>query len=601
MCGIAGVLRYPADAGTRRSLVRRMGAAIRHRGPDDQGEYVDADIAIGMQRLSIIDIEGGHQPMASGDGLVQIVFNGEIFNFRDLRAILRREGETFHTESDTEVILRQYERHGLDGFNALNGMFAVALWDARARELHLVRDRMGVKPLYYYWDGNLFAFASEIKALLELPLVERAIEPRAIWDYLTFRYVPGPATIWRHISKLQPGHRLTMAAAGGGPKVARWWDIPRPQHLEQMDDAAMTEQFGALFSDAVNRRMVADVPVGIMLSGGIDSSAVAAVAVKSHGRNLKTFSVSFRDSPATDERAYARQVAGHLGTDHSEIEIGAREFLDFLPDFVRFSDEPLADLASVPLYYVSKLARETVKVALSGEGADEILAGYDFDRWVAGRAAVQPPLDDVRADLIPPHMTNYMDSAAKRALMRGDAPVPDSLDVLRGHLARAGSQHPLNQMLYLYCQDWLVEDLLMKADRMSMANSLELRTPFLDYRLVEWAARAPITAKVGSDADGKSQTKRVLRQFAAPLLPREILTRPKQGFPVPVYGWLSGELKPVADDLLCGPSARLSAWFRPEGVRALVDRGTAPDAAMPDRHRLWNLMILEYWFRAWAH
>jgi asparagine synthase (glutamine-hydrolysing) len=596
MCGIAGMFQYPADTETRVRLVTAMGGAIRHRGPDDAGAYADADMTIGMQRLSVIDLPGGHQPMSTEDGQIHVVFNGEIYNFAEVKRRLEAEGETFRTRSDTEVILRQYRRRGLDGFHELNGMFAVAIWDLRTRTLHLVRDRMGVKPLYYYWDGRVFAFASEIKALLALPAVAREVNPRAVWDYLTFRYVPAPHTIWRHIAKLPAAHRLTISTDAPAPVITRWWDIPRGPAAADDD---LVAGFGELFSDAVRLRMIADVPVGITLSGGIDSSAVAAVAAQQHPR-VKTFAVSFAGSPATDERAFARRVADHLGTDHDEIEIGEREFLDFLPEFVRLSDEPLADLASVPLYYVCRLARQSVTVVLSGEGADEILAGYDFDRWWRAREASTPGGGDLRRDLLPPHMTNYMDSADKRALFLAPPDAPDSVDVLRRHLERGGGRHPLDQMLYLYCQDWLVEDLLMKADRMSMANSLELRTPFLDYRLVEWAARAPLAAKVGVDADGRSQTKRVLREFATPLLPAGILARPKQGFPVPVYDWLSSRLSAWAGDTILRPQARVRAWFTVEGLRSLLDRGTGPAAANHDRHRLWHMLVLEQWLCAWT-
>lgn len=599
MCGIAGLMRYPGDADERSDLVRRMGAAMRHRGPDDSGWFVDDDVALAVQRLSVIDLTTGHQPMSTPDG-VHIVFNGEIFNYRELRDELARRGETFLTSSDTEVILRQYHSRGLEGFQALNGMFAVALWDTRSRQLHLVRDRMGVKPLYYYWDGRVFAFASEIKALVELPRIEHAVEPHAVWDYLTFRYVPAARTVWRHVFKLPPAHHLTISACGGPPQVSRWWDIPASDALApQRSMAALIEEFGCLFRDAINRRMVADVPVGVLLSGGLDSSAVSAVAARSHGRKLKTFSVSFADSPATDERMFARRVAEHLGSEHQEVVIGQREFVEFLPRFVYWTDEPLADLASIPLYYVTKLARQTVTVALSGEGADEILAGYDFDRWLAARRLAQPDPADVRKDPVPPHMTNYMDSAAKRLLFRIPEDYPDSVDVLRGHLARCGARHPLDQMLFLYCQDWLVEDLLMKADKMSMANSLEVRTPFLDYRLVEWAAQAPVAAKVGTDRQGRPQTKFVLREFARDLLPDGIVTRPKQGFPVPVYEWLAGPLKGLARDLIASSDSRLRTWFDAGELGELLRTGVADEATAPDRHRLWHLMILELWLRAW--
>lgn len=590
---------YPGSTEERRELARRMGAAIRHRGPDDSGTFVNEHVALCVQRLSVIDLAGGHQPMGTEDQAVQIAYNGEIYNYRDVRSSLIDQGEVFRTASDTEVIVRQYHRHGVDGFSALNGMFAVALWDARTQELHLVRDRLGVKPLYYYWNGRTLAFGSEIKAILQLPLVERRIEPRAVWDYLTFRYVPSPATMWSGIFKLPAGHRLTISV-GGEPRVERWWEIPRPAEPDPMTPAEAMAAFGVLFTDAVKLRMIADVPVGIMLSGGIDSSAVASVAVETHGRDLKTFSVAFSGSPETDEREYAQSVADHLGSDHATIEIGEREFLDFLPALVHYTDEPLADLACVPLYYVSHLARQSVTVALSGEGADETLAGYDFDRWWQARSLADEAGRDVRNDDVPPHMTNYMDSSAKRSLFREPVGVPDSLDVVRGHLRRAGAQHPLNQMLYLYCQDWLVEDLLMKADRMSMATSLELRTPFLDYRLVEWAARAPIAAKIGPDSSGRWTTKSVLRDFARRRLPAAIVARPKRGFPVPVYGWLSTSLKQFAEDMVLGPASHLPEWFRPEPLRELVGRGTAADAAAHDRHRLWHLVVLEQWFRVWA-
>ena len=595
MCGITGTLGYPARIEERLGLVRQMGQAIHHRGPDDEGTYADDDVTLGCQRLKVIDLGGGHQPMSTDDDL-HIVFNGEIFNYATLRRQMQGDGESFATASDTEVVLRLYRRRGLQAFHEMNGMFGVAIWDARERRLHLVRDRMGVKPLYYYWDGRVFAFASEIKALFELPALRLELEPQAIWDYLTFRYVPGPGTIWKNVKKLPAGHWLTIAA-GGSPAVSRWWDIPASASDDARSQAQLTEEFGELFSDAVNARMVADVPVGITLSGGIDSSAIAAVAAQRHGQHLKTFSVSFRDSPATDERAYGRLVAAHIGSDHAEVEIGERDFLDFLPQFVRLMDEPTADLASVPLYYVCKLARATVTVALSGEGADEILAGYDFDRWWRQRA---PARGDLRAEAVPPHMTNYMDSAAKRELFRAGVEYRDSVDVLRGHLQRAGPRHQLDQMLFLYCQDWLVEDLLMKADKMSMANSLELRTPFLDYRLVEWAARAPLKAKVGPDDGGTFTTKHVLRRFAAGLLPAEIIDRPKRGFPVPVYDWLSSSLRQVAGDMMLGPEARLRTWFTADGLRQLFERGSTTAAPAHDRHRLWNLMILEHWLRAWT-
>jgi asparagine synthase (glutamine-hydrolysing) len=601
MCGIAGVFNYPASAEERLDVVRGMCEALQHRGPDDSGSMVDANIAIGIRRLSIVDLIRGHQPMTTADGALHIVFNGEIFNFRELRETLIQHGERFSTDADTEVLLKQFARFGVDGLHALNGMFAMAIWDARSKTLTLARDRMGVKPLYYYWSGGIFAFASEIKAVLEPSEVIAEVNPSAIWHYLTFRYVPAPETVWKEVWKLPPAHVLTISEANPQPQVRRWWDIPAADTGDdERSESTLVQQFGNLFTDAVRLRMLADVPVGITLSGGLDSSAVAAVAARYHPK-LQTFSVGYAGSSAVDERPFARTVAAHLGSEHSEITVSQREFVDFLPAFVRYTDEPIADLASIPLYYVCHLARASVKVVLSGEGADEILAGYDFARWWSQRvAAVGPSGGDVRADAEPAHMTNYMTSAEKQALFLQPIGAPDSVAVLRADLARGGHRHPLDQMLYLYCQNWLVEDLLMKADRMSMANSIELRTPFLDYRLVEWAARAPLSAKLDMTQAAHQQTKAVLRKFARTLLPEEIVSRPKQGFPVPAYEWLSGSLGSFVTDLLLDPLACVRSWFDAAGIEQFVRHGLAADAPMHARHRLWHLVILEYWLQVWT-
>lgn len=598
------------------TVLRSMADAIRHRGPDDDGYFNSPQAGLAMRRLSVIDLSGGHQPMSSDDGKIQIVFNGEIFNFRDLRETLSGKGHVFRTQSDTEVVLRQFEESGLDGIHRLNGMFAIAIWDGRTGQLSLVRDRMGVKPLYYYWDGRRLLFASEIKALLASGWVEREVDPRSVWDYLTFRYVPGPRSIWKRIFKLPPGHWLTISRKSPGPMVSRYWDIPYPAMPRQADDHAFDEEFASLFVDAVNIRMIADVPVGVLLSGGLDSAAVAAVISRGPGARLSTFSVAFADAPEIDERPYARIVAQHIGATHEEIVIDDRQFTDFIPDLVTATDEPLADLASVPLYFVCKLARKKVTVALSGEGSDEILGGYSFDQlareWAAassrspktwmerarGLFSTAPRGLDLSAAVVPLHMTNYLDSEAKRGLMRGVS-YPDSMEIVREAMACVGSREPLHQALYAYCQNWLVEDLLMKADKMSMANSLEVRTPFLDYRLVEWASRTPTWIKVGPDSDGRLVTKRALRRFAARYLPRSIIDRPKQGFPVPVYDWLSGRLKPWASDLLRGSEVRLHRLFDPAIVDAALVAGTMDGASMPDRHRIANLAILEQWMRAW--
>ena len=633
MCGMAGYFRIAGSDEDRAAWLRRMTDCIVHRGPDDSGIHVDGPVGFGFRRLSIVDLEGGHQPMSSDDGWVWVMLNGEVYNHDALRAELCARGHRFRTLSDTEVLLRLYEEEGLAAFRRMNGMFAVAIWDGREGCLHLVRDRLGVKPLYYAPVGDGLVFSSEIKALLESGLVAKEVNRRAVWDYLTFRYVPAPQTIWEGVMKLLPGHTLTIGPGGSAPQISRWWDIPMrtPERDEEKPDAVYEEEFRTLFEDAVNLRMRADVPVGITLSGGLDSSAVVSAARASTDK-LMTFSIAFEGAPETDELPYARSVARCFATDHHEVIVGAKDFMDFLPEFVWYTDEPLADLASVPLYYVSRLASQHVKVVLSGEGSDEILAGYNFEDharlwdeaaaaraalpgWLSGMAGslaarMWPGLARLRAKaatvcdqrLVPEpiSMTNYWSSEEKRRLFnQADATWPDSLDKARAQLSALGDQHPLNQALYLYTQDWLVEDLLMKADRMSMANSVELRTPFLDYRLVEWAATLPPRLKAGQSPAGIYRSKEILRRYAEPRLPREIVERPKKGFPVPVYDWLSGQLAGWATEMLTSPTAHSRAWFAPEALRELARLGTSPSAGIMDKHRLWNALILELWMQRW--
>jgi asparagine synthase (glutamine-hydrolysing) len=510
-------------------------------------------------------------------------------------------------------------------------MFAFAIWDSITKSLFIARDRMGVKPLYYYWDGKRFLFSSEIKALLATGIPSRELNDRALWDYLSFRYVPQPETIWKNIHKLPPGHSLTISPDHPEPQIVRYWDIPYTDTYKARRQEDVLCEFEELFLDAVRLRLIADVPVGILLSGGLDSSSVAAAVADLHNSQLNSFSVAFVDSPDISELPFAREVAQHVGTNHHEIIIGQKEFMDFLPRFVRFSDEPLADLASIPLYYVSKLARQQVKVVLSGEGSDEILGGYDLDHYVrqwdrfrkwnelpaflrerylpkiASRVSAQWAEQirvagdswDLNAHPAQANMTYHLYTEEKRDLFRGKS-YPDSLDYIRAELARVGSRDPLHQLLYVFCQSWLVEDLLMKADKMSMANSLELRTPFLDYRLVEWAARTPSQIKVGRDRNAEYQTKRVLRQFASRRLPESIIRRPKLGFPVPFYDWLSNRIKSWTFDLLASKDTHITRWLDPASVRAQLDAGTREDAGTLERHRLWDLIIFEIWSREWC-
>lgn len=630
MCGIVGICSCSDEDLRGGGTLERMAATIVHRGPDDDGFHYDRGAAIGMRRLSIIDLSGGHQPLSDESGERWIVFNGEIYNFQSVRPPLEDAGHVFRTHSDTETIVHAFEQYGPDCVHHLNGMFGFAIWDSRERKLFIARDRMGVKPLYYAWDGRRLVFGSEIKALLASGFVARELDDEALWHYLTFGYVPAPMTMWRNVRKLPPGHRLMFEPATAALCVERYWDIPygKPGPALSADDEV--RQFTDLFLDSVRLRLIADVPVGIFLSGGLDSSAVAAAVNEVHNTPLKTFSIAFHEGGRYDETPFARKVAEKLGTDHHEIRIGRQEYMDFLPELVYYTDEPLADRACIPLYYVSRLAAQHVKVVLSGEGADEVMAGYDFENVVAGwerrqrflrvpsllrstlpaaafhAAGRRDLVDRIHRRNLPlpdhniataPYMTRFFSSAEKRELWP-NAPqaARDSDDLVRDYYRRAPTRDPLNQTLYAYCQDWLVEDLLMKADKMTMANSIELRVPFLDFRLVEWLASRPATAKVRRDASGKRVTKYLLRRFAEGRVPPEVIQRSKEGFPNPVRDWVAGSFGEEMGHALKKPSSWVGSHFNP----------TVVDRVVAERHRtaqhgdrLWILYLFELWAQRW--
>ena len=608
-----------------------MNAAIVHRGPDDEGVWAEDGFGMAMRRLSIIDLAGGHQPMWDEQGRMGVVFNGEIYNYRALQQEFREQGHQFRTTSDTEVVLKTLVHSGLPGIHKWNGMFAVGAWDPNEKKLVLIRDRMGVKPLYYYYDGKTFLFASEIKAILASGLVERTINRQALWDYLTFRFVPGPESIWTNIRKLPPAHYLEFRP-GQAPVETRYWhtDVKYPNGSENHEtEEQIDNEFAELFLDAVRLRLEAsDVPVGVMLSGGLDSSAVAAAAIELGHRNFHTFSVGFEQGGYYSELPYAKQVADHVGANYHEVVIGQKEFLQMLPELVYYSDEPLADLACVPLLAVSRLAQKDVKVVLSGEGSDEILAGYDLDvserRWemVRNLQRVPRPLMSLVAkgsglvssgageklarvaqlplsqwnDRERPHITRYLDEQEKSSLWpNGDK--QNSERVLVDLYKATTATDPLQQVLSVYQKSWLVEDLLMKADKMSMAASVELRTPFLDYRVVEWANRQPNFVKIKRLGRKRYETKSVLRRFCARRLPREILTRDKRGFPVPVNGWLQTGLANWAKDVLTGSNSRISGAFTLAKINELI--AGAEKGSLQASANVWLLLVLEFWLQRW--
>jgi len=609
MCGIAGFVSFdglPPDAGRTAS---RMRDVLTHRGPDEAGLFCDAHAALAHRRLSIVDLSTGQQPIANEDGRVQVVFNGEIYNHAEIRRELEARGHQYRTRSDTETIVHAYEQWGDDCVDRFRGMFAFAIWDARARRLLLVRDRMGIKPLYWARAGSLLLFGSEIKALLASGLVPSEANLGALPELLSTRYVSGSETMFAGVNKLLPGHRLTFER--GEVRVRQYWDIPTaaasaggslPPGASHQAPTDFVERFRALLEESVRLRLMSDVPLGMFLSGGIDSSAIGALMARMVDRPIKTFSVGFEDR-AFNELGYAREVADAIGADQHEIVIDDRDFFGALPRLVWHEDEPIAHPSSVPLYFVSKLAREHVKVVLTGEGSDELLAGYGkYPRialnWRAGTVYEQMLPRAVRqfvAGTVVPLLPGRAGRMAKRSFLAMDrtveamfldnfaavrlaeqqsllaAPVPGALAGMRAYgTSRAWFDRPpagsslLTRLLYADMKTYLVE-LLMKQDQMSMATSIESRVPFLDHKLVEFAATIPDEWKLSGWT-----TKRVLREAMKGVLPESILSRPKMGFPVPFARWSRQQWNGTIRDVLLDRRTRERGIIDTHATAALL-------------------------------
>lgn len=612
MCGIAGIIGSFSKA-SGEALVKKMLKTIEHRGPDSNGLWSVDGFAFGMQRLSIIDLAGGDQPIWSNDG-VGIVFNGEIYNFKKIRATLEEQGVVFKTHSDTEVILELYLKKGIQAVQDLEGMFGICLYDPGHQKVYLVRDRLGVKPLYYYQDEGQFIFCSEVKGIVAALQNKPDINQQAVWDYLTLRYVPSPDTVWKGIHKLEPAHYLEFDLGKHQATIRSYWKVAFLS--SKKGDKNYEKEFEDLFLQAVEKRLLAsDVPVGILLSGGLDSSCVAAAAIELGHKNFHTFSIGFEEGGDFNELKYAEQVAKYIGSEHHTITINQHEFLDFIPHFVRFTDEPLADLASIPFYYVSKLAHEKVKVVLSGEGSDEILAGYNLDELSKKLffLKIANHLPDFVLKKLPKtslnilgdhgisgylksqsvHMTNVFSEEEKQRLCSFSVPYKTSKKIQDWyHLT--SSQEPLDQLQQVYCHSWLVEDLLMKADKMSMATSLEVRVPFLDHKLVEWAAKLPLEWKVGNVTSGFT-TKKILRNFAKKRIPQTIIDRPKLGFPVPAYGWIQKDLHPWA--LQSMESSNIFDFVKKLEVDRIMQ--DTRKGSLQAAHQAWVLVIFSQWLKQW--
>jgi asparagine synthase (glutamine-hydrolysing) len=622
MCGIAGKLNFDSARPIDRERLTAMTSLLAHRGPDADGFFVGAGVGLGHRRLGIIDLSTGDQPLTNEDATIWVVFNGEIYNFADIRSELEARGHHFRTHTDTEVIVHGYEQWGDRVVDRFRGMFAFALWDDRRRRLLLVRDRLGVKPLYYCTTASGVTFGSELKAVMADPDVPHDWSPEALDAYLALQYVPGPRTMYEAVSKLAPGHLLV--AEQGRVTVKKYWDLTFTGDGQVSRENEYLDRLEELVDESVRLRLVSDVPLGAFLSGGIDSSAVVASMARTCAGRVVTTTVGF-DEQAFNEIAYARTVADYLGVDQHET-IVRPDIVDLLPKIAWHFDEPFADSSAVPTYYVSRAARERVTVALSGDGGDELWAGYarhrveqaelTARRWlgpigsrVAGRLAGLLPLRMKGARslrhlaLLPAdacarkHAYGLFDSDLRGTLYSGDFAhqVRDSDPFTSFRLAYAScpSSDPLDAALYLDVKTYLVDDIMTKVDRMSMAVSLEAREPLLDHKLLEFAASVPTGLKL---KNGRS--KYLLRRLLERRVPREIVDRPKHGFEAPTGAWLRGPLAPMVDALLLDGRLSDRGVFNDRTVETLWHEHR--DGRADHRHRLWSLVMLELWFRQFA-
>ncbi len=633
MCGICGVVGLAGEEGAR--LVDRMTASIHHRGPDETGQFAEAGIALGHKRLSIIDLAGGHQPMHTADGRYVLVYNGEVYNYRELRAELAAEGVAFRTESDTEVLLELLRALGPAALERLNGMFAFALWDREARELLLARDRIGIKPLYYVEAPDCLLFASESKAFLHHPGWKRTLNPHAVHDYLALRYVPGDRSLLSEVRRLAPGHWMRMR--GRERKIQRYWSPPVHTGGYPKSEGAYLDELAERLEASVRRRLISDVPVGAYLSGGLDSSVLVALMSKQVSQPVKTFSVGF--GYEHDELSEAAATARLLGTDHTEVTCRADDVM-LLPEIVHHSDEPLGDAIAIPMYKLAREAKKQVTVILTGEGADEIFGGYLFHKvlWAADlyarlvpralrRGAIEPLAGLVPASLMnlafryPAYLgdrgklkaLDYLEMAGSGDLDRGyrhlislfdgretewiytpefDAQLRDAGRLWEAPFDREGPR--FDQLLRLQFGHWLPDNMLLRNDKMSMAHAVEGRVPYLDHELVEFAFRLPRKLRLR-----RMTGKYILRRLAERLLPRATAQRRKMPFYVPIENYFEqADFVALMDDVLGEASVRRRGIFRPEAIANLRASMHARDFLLVKQ--AFSLITLELWFRAFV-
>jgi asparagine synthase (glutamine-hydrolysing) len=616
MCGIAGVLAYDGDHSPSREGLQRMAEVLAHRGPDEQGLYISGPVGFAHRRLSIIDLVSGQQPMESPDGQVCLIYNGELYNYPELKVELEQKGYVFRTHSDTEVLLALYLYYGLDAFPKVNGMFACAFWDHRTRQLVLARDRFGKKPLFYYQNAHTLLFGSELKALLAYGGIERQVNLSALHEYLTYSYIVSDQTILEGIYRLPPAHVLMVR--GGQVTCRSYWDFTMQPSAKPPEEEAVVEHLGELLSQAVKRRLLSDVPLGAFLSGGLDSSVVVALMTQLSDRPVQTFTIGFEEA-AYSELEDARVVAHYLGTDHHEMIVKPAAF-DILPRLVWHLDEPFGDSSAVPTYYVCQAARQHVTVALSGDGGDEVFAGYTryqelqryqrmtrLPTWMK-HGIIQPltaalpftwpgwnylyAMGELAADALPsglgiyPYIQEKLYSPDFEAHLHMSRPHASTQRLVQ----QAAHLDPISRYQYVDTLQYLPADILTKVDRMSMANSLEVRAPLLDVTLVEYMATLPATLKLRDRV-----SKYILRKFCGRILPASVLTKRKQGFALPKDCWFQKELRTAAEDLLLDRRTLARGYFQPRTLHRLLQQHAT--GRRDYSVWIWCLIVLEMWFR----
>jgi asparagine synthase (glutamine-hydrolysing) len=628
MCGICGIVSLKNAQPIDRDILLKMTKAMKHRGPDEQGLYSDGEVGLGSRRLSIIDLVGGRQPIANEDESMWIVYNGEIYNFRELRVYLQKRGHTFRTRTDTEVILHLYEEFGSDCVQHLNGIFAFAIWDIAHREIFVARDRMGIKPLYYTEMADQLVFGSEMKVLLAHPDVTRDIDLISLDEYLSYEYVPSPRTILRHIYRLEPGHTLRYNARG--LHIQPYWNVSlaRSESRPPVHWRDYASNLYDTLKDSVRQELVSDVPVGVLLSGGIDSSTIAALMADLYPGTVESFSVGFEDA-SFDESHYARLVADRLGIKHNELMLTSKMVAEMVPTVTDFLDEPFGDSSLVPTYFLSLFARGYVKVVLGGDGGDELFAGYPtlvahrlieyYERvmpWSI-RAYLVPKL----LDLMPVSFSNIsFDFRMRRFLAGRGVPLQarhhrwlgsfadeekrlllqdwvkpvlrDTYAQAYAHARECDAHLPLNQLLYDDIKMYLEGDILYKVDRASMAASLEVRVPFLNRDVVDFVTALPLELKLR-----RLTGKYLLKKAVEPILPHEIVKRPKKGFNMPVAHWLTSELRDLALDMFAEERIRRQGFFSYSYVEHLLDEHFS--RRRDNRKLLWTLLIFQMWYDAY--